>query len=580
MFHKRLWERVLLRLNRTVCTSLRTFLAGAQDGSTSDTGAGRRRRLLSLSLACLPLLSAPILFCPSPASAATPTGAQALTGKLHLRRRALESRGSTARPRWACPEGACDAIVVPRPVRKASRFVLPQSSRLLEGGGELGGFDPTDLRSAYDIPTSGGASQTIALIDAFGYPAAESDLAAYRETYGLPACTKKNGCFEKVNEKGEAGNYPPTEPGWDGEAALDEDMASAACPECHILLVEGSSEFPEDLGEAVNTAARLGATEISNSYGYPEELREYCGSNGCAKFNKDYSHTGVLVLASAGDAGFEDTYSEEGLQTNFPAASPGVVAVGGTALYKDADSSRGWREEVWNEPELPAGTGGGCTKFDAKPSWQKDTGCEDRTDNDIAAVAAVETGVSVRIDHHWEVYGGTSVASPLVAGIEAHASSAIRTLGAAAFYENPSSLFDVTEGFSWNPLNRHSECAPQEYLCNAEVGYDGPTGLGTPDGVIALNEEVPAPTVTKIHPKSGPAAGGTTVTITGTGFTGATKVEFGTVEAREPKVESATSMTVESPAGTAGTVDVTVTTPGGTSPTSSSDHFKYKKAKK
>jgi hypothetical protein len=569
-----------LRLNRTVYTSARTLLTRAFARFMSDTSATRRRRLLSLSVACLPLLSGAVLACPSGASAATPTGAQALTGKLHLRRRALENGRSTLRPRWACPEGACDAIVVPRPLRKADRFVLPQSSRLLEGGGELGGFDPTDLRSAYDIPTSGGASQTIALIDAFGYPAAESDLATYRETYGLPACTKKNGCFEKVNEKGEAGNYPATEPGWDGEAALDEDMASAACPECHILLVEGSTEFPEDLGEAVNTAARLGATEISNSYAYPEKLKEFCGTNGCAKFEKDYSHTGVLILAASGDSGFEDTYSEEGLQTNFPASSPGVVAVGGTALYRDADTARGWREEVWNEPELPAGTGGGCTKFDAKPSWQKDTGCEDRTDNDIAAVAAVETGVSVRIDHHWEVYGGTSVASPLVAGIEAHASSAIRTLGPAAFYENPGSLFDVTEGFNWNPLNKHSECAPHEYLCNGEVGYDGPTGLGTPDGVIALNEEVPAPTVTKIKPKSGTAAGGTTVTITGTGFTGATKVAFGANEA-EFKVESATSITAESPTGTAGsTVDVTVTTPGGTSPTSSTDHFKYKKARK
>jgi hypothetical protein len=569
-----------LRLNRTVRTSVRALPRRALARLTPGTSAGRR--LLSLSVACLPLLSGAVLACPGTASAAPPAGAHALTGELHVRKPALSTRRSTTPARWACPEGACDAIVVPRPVREANRFALPQSSRLLEGGGELGGLDPTDLRSAYEIPTSGGASQTIALIDAFGYPAAESDLATYRETYGLPACTKKNGCFEKVNEKGEAGNYPPTEPGWDGEAALDEDMASAACPECHILLVEGSTEFPADLGEAVNTAARLGATEISNSYGYPEALKKYCGTNGCAKFENDYSHAGVLILASAGDSGFEDTYSEEGLQTNFPAASPGVVAVGGTALYKDTGSPRGWREEVWNEPELPAGTGGGCTRFDAKPSWQKDTGCADRTDNDVAAVAAVETGVSVRIDHHWEVYGGTSVASPLVAGIEAHASSAMRALGAAAFYENPGSLFDVTEGFNWNPLNGHSECAPQEYLCNAEVGYDGPTGLGTPDGVPALNEEqAPAPTVTKVKPKSGPAAGGTTVTITGTGFTGATNVEFGTVAAKGFTVESATSITAESPPGTPDTtVDVTVTTAGGTSPTGTTDHFKYKKARK
>jgi hypothetical protein len=544
------------------------------------TNATRRRRLLALSLlCCIPVLGASALLAGA-ANAASAAATPAIQGSLHLRKRALGTGTSTTRPRWACPEGACDAIVAPRPVRRADSFALPRASRLLEGGGELGGLDPADLRSAYKIPTSGGASQTIALIDAFGYPAAESDLATYRATYGLPACTKKNGCFVKVNEKGEAANYPPAEPGWDGEAALDEDMASAACPECHILLVEGSGELPEDLGEAVNTAARLGATEISNSYGYPERLKEFCGTDGCSKFDKDYSHPGTVILASAGDSGFEDTYSEEGLQTNFPAASPDVIAVGGTALHKDAGNARGWQEEVWNEVELLAGTGGGCTRFDAKPSWQTDTGCSERTDNDVAAVAAVETGVSVRIDHQWEVFGGTSVASPLFAGIEAHESAAVRSLGAQALYENPGSLFDVTEGFNWDPLNGHSECAPNEYLCNAEVGYDGPTGLGTPDGVIALNEQPPPPAVTAISPKSGPASGGTLVTITGSGLSGATEVDFGTAKAREPKVESDTSITAESPAGTPGTVEVTVTTPGGISATSSKTRFKYKKAKK
>jgi IPT/TIG domain/Subtilase family len=567
-----------VRLNDNVWAAVRGLPGRTVAAPASVSTATRGRRLLALSVLLVTVLSGSVV-ATGAASAASPTGTPALQGKLHLRKRALGAGKSATRSHWACPEGACDAIIAPRPVRKADGYALPQGGRLLEGGGELGGLDPAELRSAYNIPTSGGASQTIALIDAFGYPAAEADLATYRAAYGLPPCTKKNGCFEKVNEQGGAGDYPAAEPGWDGEAALDEDMASAACPECHILLVEGSGEFPEDLGEAVDTAARLGATEISNSYGYPEQLKEFCGTNGCSRFDKDYSHPGALILASAGDAGFEDTYSEEGLQTNFPAGSPNVVAVGGTALHKDAGNARGWQEEVWNELELHAGTGGGCTKFDAKPSWQADSGCADRTDNDVAAVAAVETGVSVRIDHRWEVFGGTSVASPLVAGIEAHASSAVRSLGAEAFYENPGSLFDVTEGFNWDPLDGHSECAPHEYLCNAEVGYDGPTGLGTPDGVIALNEQPPPPTVTQISPKRGPATGGTLVTITGSGLTGATEVDFGTVQARELKVESGTSITAESPAGTVGTVDVTVTTPGGRSATSSKDRFKYKQAK-
>lgn len=511
------------------------------------------------------------------APAGASAGAQSLRGRLHLHRSPLGVGPSATLPRWACPEGACEAIIAPRPVSTEGGFTEPDSHRLLEGGGELGGFDPADLRSAYKIPASGGSGQTIALIDAYGYPDAESDLAAYRATYGLSACTTKNGCFEKVNEKGERGNYPPEEEDWDGEAALDEDMASAGCPECRILLVEGSTELPADLGESVNTAARLGATEISNSYGYPELLEEYCGTDGCSQYDKDYEHPGATIFAAAGDAGFEDTYFLIGLQTDFPASSPGVTAVGGTALYKDPSSSRGWRESVWNEPELLVGTGSGCSRFEPKPAWQTLKGCSKRTDNDVAAVAAVETGVSVRLDGEWYVFGGTSVASPLLAGIEAHASAFERSLGAQAFYEDPSSLFDVTEGYNWDPAHGKSECAPNEYLCNAEQGYDGPTGLGTPDGVPATIEP---PAVTKVKPKSGPAAGATAVTIDGSNFLGVTAVKFGATEAKQFTVNSATSIAAESPAGTPGVVDVTVTTPGGTSPITTKDHFRYKKPKK
>ncbi|MGO9763859.1 MAG: IPT/TIG domain-containing protein [Solirubrobacteraceae bacterium] len=536
-------------------------------------GAARRRGLAALSIACCLARGGAALASAASASAA---GAHAVHGKLHLRKRALGAGAPAARPRWVCPKGACEAIVAPRPVRVGDGFALPQSRTLLQGGGELGGLDPEDLRSAYSIPATGGTGQTVALIDAFGYPQAESDIARYRERYGLPACTTLNGCFEKVNEKGEQANYPEEEAEWDGEAALDEDMVSAACPGCHILLVEGSTEAPADLGESVNTAARLGATEISNSYGYPEQDEEFCGTTGCSQFNADYAHPGVMIFASAGDSGFEDTYDGLGLQTNFPASSPNVVAVGGTALLKDRKAARGWREEVWNEPRIFAATGGGCSRFESKPAWQADAGCAGRTDNDVAADAAVKTGVSVRLDGEWQVYGGTSVASPLLAGIEAHASSSERSLGADAFYAAPGSLYDVTEGFSWDPFNGGSECAPNEYLCNAEVGYDGPTGLGTPDGVLGV---LAAPTVTKVAPKSGPATGGTTVTITGSGFTGAEEVKFATGEARKLDVVSSTSMTAESPPGSVGTVNVTVTTPGGTSAVTTKDRFKYKKAK-
>jgi hypothetical protein len=516
---------------------------------------------------CAGLLAAALLAAlgaaaaPSLAASEAPARAQdAAHGKLDLRRPALRSV-SGARARWACPQGACDAIVVAQP------------AKVSDGSGERRGLDPQELQTAYDIPKTLSTPQTVALVDAFGYPDAESDLAAYRAEYGLPPCTKANGCFKKVNEKGEERNYPEEEVGWDVEAALDEDMVSAACPQCHILLVEGTTEFPVDLGASENTAAKLGATEISNSYGYPERVKEICGKDGCTQYDVDYEHPGSEIFASAGDTGYGDAFGEWGVSTiNFPAASPSVVAVGGTALFKVEGLPRGWSEEAWGESFVGVGTGSGCSKLQPKPAWQTDTGCKKRTDNDLSAVAAVVSPVSIRIDGVWELVGGTSVASPLVAGIEAHASAHERSLGAEAFYEDPQSLFDVTQGFNWDAFDASgtSECAPNEYLCNAEVGYDGPTGLGTPDGV-----PVEAPTVAKVVPHEGPPSGGTKVTITGTGFTGAEEVRFGTATAKTFAVNSATSITAESPAGSSGTVAVTVVTPGGASAASAADQFTY-----
>jgi hypothetical protein len=394
---------------------------------------------------------------------------------------------STTTPYWACPKGACEEIIDPPPLPVSGRYALREGGPLLEGGGELGGLDPEDLRSAYKIPTSGGADQTIALVDAFGYRGAEADLATYRERYGLGECTgpppNGNGCFRKVNEAGEEANYPrETGEGWEVESALDMDMASAACPHCHILLVQAKSEAPGDLAKAVDTAARLGATEISNSYGFPEQECEpeesYCG-----EYSSDYQHPGVLVTASSGDTGYED-WLRFGTSAEFPGTSPNVAAVGGTALRK-ASNPRGWSEEAWR-----AG-GSGCSKAEPKPSWQVDAGCANRTVSDVAAVAACETPVSiyVKVFRGWSDVCGTSVSSPLVAAIEAHASEYARSLpGAAAFYLDPGALFDVTAG-------REGECTPpggDEYLCYAKTAYDGPTGEGTPDGPLQFASGPPS----------------------------------------------------------------------------------------
>ncbi len=243
---------------------------------------------IALALSCVIALAAPAL-------------ADAAGGARHIRKslQGVAATPSASEPHWACPEGACEAIVAPAPVKVADGYALPGSSRLLEGSGELGGYDPADLKSAYHIPTGTEGTQTIALVDAYGYANAEADLAAYRTRYGLPACTKASGCFKKVNERGEEANYPANEPGWNTEAALDSDMASAACPECHILMVEASGEEPAQMAASVNEAAALGANEISNSYGYAEL---YECADRCEAYDADYQHPGVEIFASAGDA--------------------------------------------------------------------------------------------------------------------------------------------------------------------------------------------------------------------------------------------------------------------------------------
>jgi len=214
------------------------------------------------------------------------------------------------------------------------------------------GFGPSDLQSAYLIP-SGGAGKTVAIVDAFDDPNAETDLATYRTQFGLPPCTTANGCFHKVDQSGGT-NYPQSDSDWGGEISLDLDMVSAICPACNILLVETSSDDLTDLGTGVNTAATLGATTISNSYGGAEDPSVPQTSQ------QFYHHDGVLVTASSGDGGFG---------VNFPASSQYVVGVGGTSLVQSAGTTRGWVEGAWN------GAGSGCSQYIPKPTFQTDPGC-------------------------------------------------------------------------------------------------------------------------------------------------------------------------------------------------------------
>ena len=330
--------------------------------------------------------------------------------------------------------------------------------------GTPSGYGAATLRTAYNVTATGSASTTIAIVDAYGYPNAEADLAKYRTQFGLGDCTTANGCFQKVNQTGGT-NYPRSNTGWAQETALDLDMASAMCPGCKILLVEARSANYSDLAAAENYAAAH-AGVVSNSYGG--------GESGSQAYDSSYNHPGVAITVSSGDSGF-------GVQ--FPASSEFVTAVGGTSLF--VTSVGGWLSETaWS------GAGSGCSSVYGKPAWQADTGCGNRTVTDVSAVADPNTGVAVygpvtQSISGWLVFGGTSVAAPLVGGI--YAATGVRPASTGVCsnaypscypYQNPSYLHDVTSG-------SNGACGGS-YLCTAVVGYDGPTGLGTPKGVGAF----------------------------------------------------------------------------------------------
>jgi subtilase family serine protease len=332
------------------------------------------------------------------------------------------------------------------------------------------GYGPSSLQSAYKLPSTGGSGQTVAVVDAYNDPNAVSDLATYRSAWGQAACnaTTKAGCLTVVNQNGAASPLPANagSSGWDVEESLDVDMVSAICPNCHIYLVEVTSPTDTNLGTGVNSAVNLGAKFVSNSYGGPE-------SSSDSSFDTAYyNHPGVAVTASAGDDGYGVSY---------PAASRYVTSVGGTSL-STASNSRGWTETVWGSSAGGEGTGSGCSVDDAKPSWQTDTGCARRTDNDVSADANPNTGVAVYDTYSeggWLEVGGTSASSPMIAATFALAGTpASGTYPSSYIYAHTSSLFDVTSG-------SNGSCSPA-YLCHGETGYDGPTGWGTPNGVTAF----------------------------------------------------------------------------------------------
>ena len=321
------------------------------------------------------------------------------------------------------------------------------------------GLRPADLASAYKLDPSKAPTVTIAIVDAFNYPNAESDLATYRSQFGLPACTKASGCFKVVNQNGAASPLPANSPAgddWTVEAALDLDMASAACPSCKLVLVEAQDDQGSGLFTAQNAAAALpGVVAISDSWGGPSDGSDVSED---AQF---FTHPGVAIFVATGDNG------NTGATPDYPSTSAHVIGVGGTSLVKSTSNSRGWTEGAWS------GAGSSCSKLTTKPSFQPQTVCAKRAAADVSAVADPNTGLAVfnAGSGGWIVVGGTSAASPFVAGV--YARYGLKTNDASFAYQHAAQFFDVTTG-------KNGNCGT--LMCNAGAGWDGPTGIGTPNG--------------------------------------------------------------------------------------------------
>lgn len=358
----------------------------------------------------------------------------------------------------AAGDANCSAVVVTD--RKGTPQVTPAPA----------GYGPAQFHGAYGLPASGPAGQTIAIVDAYDDPGIASDLNAYSSQFGLPLCNSSNPCFKKVNQNGSAsGPWPKADSGWSLEIALDVEIAHATCSNCKILLVEASSSSLSNLAAAVKTAAKLGATEISNSYGGSEFSSELSES-----YAAPYSQPGIAVTVSSGDGGYGSF--------GFPAALSSVITVGGTTLTLGEGNAYGG-ETVWS------GAGSGCSRYVPAPSSQEFlTPCAGKRGTaDVAADADPSTGAAVydSVKYQgrsgWFKVGGTSLSSPLIAGVYALAGGLpAGTSAASGLYGHLGDgtvLHDVTSG-------SNGSCST--LMCTAGAGYDGPTGVGTPLGIGAF----------------------------------------------------------------------------------------------
>ena len=391
-------------------------------------------------------------------------GALAVAG---LTAQALTASGATAAPSpYTAGKHAArvcsDAKAKHTASCNAVKLVNPDGFAPTASAPPATGLTPTGLRDAYKLNGLSAGGRTVAIVDAYGYPSLERDLGVYRSQFGLSACTTANGCLKVINQTGGT-SLPRFNAGWAGEQALDVDAVSAAAPDAKIIVVQADSASFADLGTAVQTAAKqAGVVAISNSYGG--------GDADDATYGAYYNHPGIAVTASTGDDGYQGG--------SYPASSSYTTAVGGTSLVASSNS-RGWSESVWS------GAGSGCSTYNtALPGAASfSTGCSKRAMADVSAAADPSKGgmaiyyPTSKTASTWAQFGGTSEAAPIIAAVYALSGNTTGYANAVP-YAHPGSLFDVTSG-------SNGTC-PTTQWCNARAGWDGPTGLGTPNGAGAF----------------------------------------------------------------------------------------------
>lgn len=326
-----------------------------------------------------------------------------------------------------------------------------------------GYYSPADLASLYRIPAGLTTDATVAIVDVGSDPNTAAQMSYYRSYFGLPPCSRASGCLREVAQDGSS-TLPPTDSGWVTEIALDVQAVSAICPTCHILLVDARSARSTDLGAAVQTAVRLGASYVSMSFGAPD------GTQNATLNVKYYNAAGVTYVAAAGDSGYAGG-------TMFPSSAGNVVAAGGTSAQL---VSGHWQQSAW------AGTNSGCSSVGLLgsitglvQSLLSGSSCPDgRAVTDLSALADADTGILFYVGGGWYSGGGTSLAAPILTALYALAGNHTDPL---AIYQNatavPTAFVDITSG-------RNGTCSTA--LCVAGSGWDGPTGIGTPAGLAGL----------------------------------------------------------------------------------------------